>query len=73
MGVTPSVMGVVAFIAYRLLHVMLGNAVSCLISICLGALVYVVVALAIKTISPDEIEGMPKGKKLAGIVRKFTR
>jgi len=71
--VSALVMGVAAYLAYRLLYPVLGNAVACLLAICLGAVVYVVVALAIKTITADEIEGMPKGKKLAKIVRKFTK
>ncbi len=71
--ISAFVMGACAFGVYKLAHGMLGNALSTVLAIGVGAIVYIVVALVIKTITPDEIEGMPKGKKIAKIVRKFTK
>lgn len=70
--IASATMGVVAYFAYKFASGHFGNAISCVIAIGLGVLVYVVVALAIGTITLEEIEGLPKGKSITKIIRKFS-
>ena len=69
-AVSAAVMGVVVFFGYRLLNSFTGNLISTLLSVCAGALVYAVLVLKTRTITPEEIEGMPKGKTLVKLLRK---
>ena len=48
-----------------------GNAISTLISIMIGGIVYVLVLLAIGGIRKDEILIMPKGEKIYKMLKKL--
>lgn len=65
------VMGAIVVICYRLLFGFLGNAISTILSIAVGAIVYVVMVLMAKAITDEEIKMLPKGKKLAKIINRF--
>lgn len=65
------VMGAIVVICYRLLFGFLGNAISTILSIAVGAIVYVVMVLMTKAITDEEIKMLPKGKKLAKIINRF--
>ncbi len=64
------IMGAAARLAYELAHRALGNALSVVIAIGAGAVVYVLMIFALKAIAPNEIEGLPKGKALLKLLRK---
>ncbi|MCQ2566332.1 MAG: polysaccharide biosynthesis protein [Clostridia bacterium] len=69
-AVSAGVMGVVVFFAYRVINSFTGNLISTLLSVCAGAFVYVILVLKTRAITPEEIEGMPKGKTLVRLLRK---
>ena len=65
-----AVMSAAVLPVYRLTAHLTGNSIATLFAIAVGAAVYGVVLLKIRGITAEEIETMPKGKKLAGILRK---
>ena len=69
-AISAGVMGVVVYFGYKVLHSFTGNMVSTLLSVFVGMFVYLVLVLGTKAITPEEIEGMPKGKTLVRILRK---
>ena len=71
--ISAAVMGAIAYAVYRITYPLLGNAVSCALAILAGVIVYLVVALGIGTLTIEELEGLPKGKTIAKIVRKFKK
>lgn len=72
--ISSVVMGVAAFVAYRVLMLILhSNAICCLLAIFVGVVVYGVMVLATNTITLDEISRLPKGDKLVRIAGKFVR
>ncbi len=69
-SVSAVVMGVAVCLCYRLMVPMAGNNISTVISIFVGVLVYAVAILLLKTASVSDIEGMPKGDKIARLLKK---
>ncbi len=67
------VMAATAWGSYKLLYGFLGNALSCIVAILLAVLVYAVMIFATKSITVNELEMLPKGKKLAKIAKKFVK
>ncbi len=64
------IMGASVYGVYSLVSLKLGNALSTLVSIGCGVIVYVLMIFALKAISAEEIEGLPKGKTLLRLLRK---
>ena len=65
-------MGVLTFLFYRLLHFIThSNAVSTIISIIFGVIVYALILLLTRTISKEEVERFPKGRKIAALLIKM--
>lgn len=58
---------------YRLLYGFLGNGLSTVISILLGAVVYGVMLFATKAITNEELKLLPKGNKLINVLNKVKR
>ena len=71
--ICAAVMGIAVRIVYRLLYLRVGGSLNALISICTGIAVYFVLVLAVKAITIEEIERLPKGRKLANLLRRFRR
>lgn len=67
------IMGVCAYAAQRLTVGFLGNSISTLFSIMVGAIVYVILIFMVKAITLEEVETMPGGTKLVKILRKFVK
>lgn len=67
------VMAVCVFGAYQIMQAVLGNSVATLASVLVGMLAYGIVMLATKGVTTEEIEMLPKGKKLARILEKVQR
>ncbi len=63
------IMGLVAAITYRCVMHFCGNTISTLAAVLLGVAVYAVLILAFKAITPDEIEKLPKGKKIIKLLK----
>jgi len=62
-------MGAGAYITYRLVSGVLGNTVGVVLAICVAAAIYVVLLLALHALERDDIMMMPKGDKLAALLR----
>jgi stage V sporulation protein B len=65
-----AIMGILAFATYYLLRIKLGNAISVMIAILLGVLVYVIAVFATRSITPEELLELPKGVLLHKIYMK---
>ena len=72
-AVCALIMGLAVRVVYRLLYLRVGGAVNTLISVCAGIVVYFVLVLAIKAITVEEIERLPKGRKIAALLRRFVK
>ena len=57
-------------LAYFVTSPILGNTIATLLSIIVGAVVYVVVLLGIGAITEEEIKTMPKGDKIYKLLKK---
>ncbi|MDO4396517.1 MAG: polysaccharide biosynthesis C-terminal domain-containing protein, partial [Clostridia bacterium] len=67
------IMGVCAYGAHRLLVSLIGNSLSTLLAICVGAVVYVALIFVFKAITLDELENIPGGNKVKRIMVKFVK
>ncbi|MGL5329968.1 MAG: putative polysaccharide biosynthesis protein, partial [Peptostreptococcaceae bacterium] len=63
---------VVVKLSYMLVSGFLGNSISTVISIAIGAVVYGLVLLGIGGINKEEILLLPKGEKLYKVLRKLN-
>ncbi len=70
-AIAALVMGIVVYFLYLLLHSFLSLSAATLLSILLGAIIYLLILLLLKGISAEEITALPKGKQIAGILRKL--
>lgn len=66
-------MAVVAFVLFRLLYPILGNNLATLVTVLLAGIVYVVMLFATKSITPEEVESLPKGKNLIRLINKVKK
>lgn len=62
-------MAVVAYMGYDVLHSFLPNSISCLGAIAAAALVYVIFVLVLRIITYDDCMLLPKGDKIARILK----
>ena len=73
-GLAAAIMAAAAYGAYLGLEALTGsNGISTLLSICVGAAVYVVLIFVFKVITVEELNSFPGGRKLSGIVRRFVK
>lgn len=64
-GICAAVMGVAAYLGYRLFEGIVGVKFATVVGIGIGALVYGVALLITKTITRDDLMMLPKGEKIA--------
>lgn len=72
-AVSTLVMAVCTFVTYNIVHLVLGNALSTLCAVFSAMLSYVIMILVSGAISLDEMENLPKGKKLVKIIKKIKK
>ncbi len=60
-----------AVIIYNVFHRYLGNSVSVFASVAAAAVVYVILCGILKTVSREDVEGLPSGTKIAAILEKL--
>lgn len=66
------IMGICAYFVYQGMHRILGsNLISLIIAIIIAACVYGVLVLRLGVLTKEDIEAMPKGKKLAKLLKKL--
>lgn len=68
--ISSGIMGVAVYGVYRLFHLFAGNAVSTIIAILVGVLVYGIFLIKLRGITAKEIYRLPKGAYLVAILRK---
>ena len=67
---SSTVMGVAVFFVYKLCSA-LGNTVATLTSVLAGVVVYGLLVLATKNLSREDLESLPMGNKLRGLLERF--
>lgn len=67
--VASAVMGAAAWAVCGLVERQVGPRLGCLVGICAGVVVYAALVVALKVFSKEDLELMPKGDKLARILR----
>ena len=67
--VAAGVMGMAVWAAYGLVSRFMGNTLSTMAAICVGVVVYAVLVVALKAISREDLSLMPKGDKIAKLLR----
>lgn len=68
--ISVGIMGVVVYLAYSLVYPILGNTLSTAISIAVGGTIYGLMLLITGTIVEEDFALLPKGDKLAKVLRK---
>ena len=69
--ITVATMALVVKLVYGLSYITLGNSLATVISIGVGAIVYVLVLIGIGGIKKEEIITMPKGDKIYNLLKKL--
>lgn len=64
------VMGIAVFFVYKLCSA-LGNTAATLVSVFVGVVVYTVLILVTKNLSPEDLETLPMGKKISVILKRY--
>ena len=67
--VAAGIMGLAVWAAYGLLNRFAGNAASTVGAIGVGVVVYAVLVVVLKAISREDLSLMPKGDKIARLLR----
>lgn len=70
---SSAVMGVAAWLSYRIISGFAGNAVSSVVSIFVGVIVYALMVIVTQTLTIDELEAVQGGGKLAKMAGKFMK
>ena len=68
--VSGLIMSIFVLAVYRLCVGVLGNSITTILAVAVGACVYGIVLIKIKGITADEIEKLPKGRLLTSLLRK---
>ena len=68
-AIAAGVMGVAVWAVYGLVSRFLGNTLSTLFSIAVGGVIYVILVVVLRAISKEDLSLMPKGDKIAKILR----
>lgn len=68
--VAAAACGGAAYLMYALISPSLGNTISTLAAVLLGGCVYVALALVLKILKREDLDGMPGGAKIAALLEK---
>ena len=66
-----AVMGIIVYIVYKVIAGALGNAISTIIAICLGAIIYLLLVIFMKMLTKEEIYMIPFGTKIYSLLVKL--
>ena len=69
--ISSVIMGGVIYLFNKIFTSLVGNNLSCLLSIVIGVIVYGICIIAFKGISKSEIEALPMGRKITAILSKL--
>ncbi len=68
-AIAAAIMGGAVWAVYGLLAGLVGNALSVLVSIVVGGTIYAILVLVLRIVSKDDLSLMPKGDKIAKLLR----
>jgi stage V sporulation protein B len=68
--VSSGIMGLTAYGVYNLCHLVMGNAVSCILAILIGMIVYAVLLMKLRGVTERELYGIPKGAVIVEVLKK---
>lgn len=69
--VASAVMGVIVYFAYKVLINFTGNAISTIIAILIGVIIYAILVLLMKLLKKEDIYMIPFGTKIYGVLVKL--
>ena len=69
--IASAVMGILVFLVYKLLINYVGNSISCIISIIVGVISYLIAVLAMKILTKEDIYMIPYGTRIYSILLKL--
>jgi stage V sporulation protein B len=67
------VMGAAVWVSYRILFGFFGNALSTVIAVLIGVVVYCAMLFITKSIKKEELKVLPKGGKILNVINKFKK
>lgn len=67
------VMSGVVWVTYRLMYGFFGNALSTMVAVLIGALVYCAMLFVTKSIKKEELRALPKGGKIINLMNKIKK
>jgi stage V sporulation protein B len=67
------VMSAAVWISYRILFGFFGNALSTMIAVMIGAVVYCAMLFVTRSIKKEELKSLPKGGKILNLMNKFKK
>lgn len=70
--IAAGVMGIVAYLVYRLFNLFAGNTISTILAVCVGAVVYGICLVKLGGILEREIRRLPKGDLLADLLIRLN-
>ncbi len=68
--VSAGIMGLASYGVYSLCHLAVGNAVSCILAILIGMIVYGILLIKLRGVTERELYGIPKGAVLVEVLKK---
>ncbi len=68
--ISAATMGIVVFLSYKLIYPILGNSLATIASVVVGGTIYGIMLLVTGTMVEEDFELLPKGDKIAQILRK---
>lgn len=69
--IAAGIMGVIVYAAYRLINNLIGNSIACIAAIIIGVIAYVVIVIAMKILTKEDIYMIPFGTKIYGVLVKL--
>lgn len=66
-------MSAAAWVSYRILFGFFGNALSTVLAVMIGAVVYCAMLFATRSIKKEELKSLPKGGKILSLMNKFKK
>ena len=72
-GIASAIMGVAAWLLFRVLSPVVGNIAGTGVAVLAGILLYVLLVFVLKIVTSEELEQFPGGKRLSGILRKIRK
>lgn len=70
-SISAVIMGIIALGSYKVVHLIVGNSISTIVGIGIGAVSYFVAMILLKGLTEEELRGIPKGNKVISLAKKL--